>query len=273
MLGLIAGGGELPRLIVEGCQRQQRELFVIGIESAADAALVEAQPHHWMRLGAVGKTLSAMKAAGVTELVLAGRVRRPKLSAIIPDITGAKLLARLTRLIRSGDDAVLSEVLSFLEEQGFSICGVDDILHDIVAPAGVMTRLKPDTQSVKDSDVGCEALRHLGVLDVGQALIVQRGRIIGIEAAEGTDGLLQRIGPYLHEGEGGVLVKCKKPKQDRRVDLPTIGTDTVEHAAAAGLAGIVVEAGNTLVINREAVIAAADAHKLFITGVAIGEQA
>lgn len=271
MLGLIAGGGDLPRLIMERCREQQRELFVVAIESAADKALVDHYPHYWMRFGSVGKTVAAMRAAGVTDLVMAGRVTRPKLSAIIPDILGAKLLARLTRLVRSGDDALLGEVIRFLEEQGFRVCGVDEVLKDIVAPEGVLGRVKPDGRARKDVGVGCEALLHLGILDVGQALVVQRGRIFGIEGAEGTDGLLARVGELLHDGEGGVLVKCKKPKQDPRVDLPTIGVQTVGNAAQAGLAGIAVEAGHTLIINRNAVIAEADSHGLFVIGTSLGD--
>ena len=219
-----------------------------------------------VRLGAAGDSLARLRDAGVRNLVMAGRIRRPGLSELRPDARAARLFARIG--LRSlGDDGLLRAVARELEQEGFRILGVQEVLGGLLTPAGVLGRHRPDARAEEDIARGIEVARTLGRLDVGQAAVVQQGLVLGVEGIEGTDGLLARCGALKRDGVGGVLVKAAKPQQDRRLDLPAVGPDTVEGAAAAGLRGIAAEAGGTLLLDREAVIAAADRLGVFVVGV------
>jgi DUF1009 family protein len=269
-LGLIAGGGELPVRLVETCRAAGRDLFVVALEGHADAGLAAAgAPLCWHRLGAVGAILDALRDAGVAEVVLAGRVRRPSLAELRPDWRGARLLAQVgARAL--GDDGLLRAVVGALEAEGLRAVGVQEIVADLLTPPGPLGRLAPDALAESDIARGVEVAQGLGRLDVGQAVVVQEGIILGVEAAEGTDALIVRCASLKREGPGPVLVKVRKPQQDVRLDLPAIGTDTVAAAAAAGLRGLAVEAGGTLTLGRDRVAAAADAAGLFVAGIAVG---
>lgn len=262
-LGILAGGGELPRRLVATCARLARRCFVVAFEGHADAATVVGVPHAWAPLGAAGRVFDALREAGVRDVVLAGTIRRPSLLSLKPDARGAALLARIG-LRALGDDGLLRAVIAELEREGFRVVGAHDVLGGLVAPAGVLGRVTPDPQARSDIARGVEVARALGAVDVGQAVVVQQGIVLGVETAEGTAALLTRVGALRCEGPGGVLVKLAKPGQDRRVDLPTIGVATVEQAAAAGLAGIAIEAGATLVLDLAGAIVAADAAGLFL---------
>lgn len=267
-LGIVAGGGELPGRLVAACHAQGREVFVLGIFGHADPASFEGVPQAWVRLGEAGKGIHILHENGVEELVMAGPVRRPSLRDLRPDWRTARFFARLG-LRALGDDGLLKAVIAELESDGFHVVGLHAILGDVLAEKGIWGRLSPDDGARADIDRGVQVGLGLGALDVGQSVVVQQGIVLGVEAVEGTDALLRRCGDLRRAGPGGVLVKIAKPGQERRVDLPTIGLTTVENCAAAGLAGIAVEAGAAVVVNRQAVIAAADAAGLFICGVAV----
>ena len=175
-----------------------------------------------------------------------------------------KLMAALRG---AGDDKLLTAIIGALEGEGFRVVGIDSILPEILAPMGVFGAVSPDQGARADIAVGCRVARIIGSLDIGQAVVVQQGMVLGVEAIEGTDALLRRCRALRREGPGGVLVKLKKPGQEMRADLPAIGTETVNGALAAGLKGIAIEAGGALVINRAAVVEAADAAGLFVIGV------
>jgi len=263
-LGIIAGGGALPPLLIAACAAEGRLHFVIGLSGFADPASLTADA--WLRIGEVGKAFSALSDAGVKDVVMAGTVRRPAISEIVPDLKTAGFLARIAG--RSlGDDGLLSAAIAEIERQGFKVVGADSILENLLAPAGVMGRVEPDAEAKVDIARGVEAARIIGAADVGQAVVVQRGIVLGVEAAEGTDALIARCTALKLEGPGGVLVKTKKPQQERRADLPTVGVATVRNAKAAGLRGIAVEAGHTLMIDRAQIVAAADEAGLFVVGV------
>lgn len=265
-LGILAGGGELPARLIATCRATGRAFFVLAFEGHTEAGAIADAPHAWVRLGAAGKGLKLLKEAGVEELVLAGRFKRPTLSALRPDRRAVRLFTRLGRAA-FGDDGLLSTVVAELEDEGFHVVGPDSIVADFLAPAGVYGRIAPDDQARLDIEHGVDVAAALGRLDVGHAVVVRQGVVLGVEAAEGTDALIRRCGGL--EGSGGVLVKVKKPKQERRVDLPTIGVDTVKTAAQAGLYGIAVEAGESLVIDRAKVAEIADEAGLFVVGVAV----
>ena len=267
-LGILAGAGELPLKLIEACRAQSRPVFVLAFEGAADPAAVAGVPHAWVRLGAAGEGMRLLRENGVADLVLAGAVERPSLASLRPDWRAAKLFARIG-LKALGDDGLLHAVIGELESEGFRIVSIDSILANALAPEGPLGALRPDAEAQADIAFGVTVSQALGALDIGQAVVVQQGIVLGVEAIEGTDALIARCGALRREGRGGVLVKTAKPGQERRADLPTIGVRTVAAAAEAGLAGIAVAVGSTVLVDRAAIAAAADHHGLFVVGVRV----
>ncbi len=267
-LGIIAGGGDLPRQVAETCRQGGRSCFVIALEGqGAEAWLSSDVPHAVFRLGAAGAMLDRLRAEGVTQIVLAGGVRRPSLSDLRPDWYATRFFARLG-LKALGDDGLLRAVASLLEDEGFRVVGIQTLIADLLMPSGVLTQAVPDEQALLDINHGLTVAHALGAVDVGQAVVVQAGLVLGVEAIEGTDALIARCALLKREGPGPVLVKRAKPGQDRRLDLPTIGPDTIAACIAAGFAGIAAEAGGTLFVGRDDAVRAADRMGLFVTGVA-----
>lgn len=265
-LGILAGDGALPRQVAEAARRDGREVFVIAFKGHTAPGWVEDFPHEWVRLGAVGRTLDALKAATVADVCMIGPIRRPSLGELRPDWRGAKLIAR-NGFVGLGDDALLKAVAGILGDAGMKIVGAHEILGDLLMPPGVLTRIGPDEDAWNDIGKGLSAVDVLGGLDIGQAAVVQEGIVLAVEAAEGTDAMLSRCRELRREGKGGVLVKTAKPQQDRRLDLPAIGVTTVENAARAGLRGIAARAGSALLSDMAGTVAAADRRGLFLVGV------
>jgi UDP-2,3-diacylglucosamine hydrolase len=265
-LGILAGGGPVPGHLFEACRATGRPVFIIAFEGQADPDVIGDAPHAWVRLGAVDEMLKLFRAEGVEEIVMAGPVRRPTLKELRPDRRAARFLAR--GLLNKGDNGLLGAIVRSLEEdEGFRVVGADTVLHEMRAPEGPFGKIAPDPENKADIGHGVRVLDATGHLDIGQAVVVQQGIVLGLEAAEGTQGLLARSGTLRREGRGGVLVKFPKAGQEIRADMPTIGPDTVADTVAAGLAGIAVGAGNTLVLDQPGVIAAADAAGIFIVGI------
>ena len=265
-LGIVAGSGSLPRRLIECCRAAGREVFVLGLEGEAEADALTDVPHAWCRLGAAAAGLDLLRANQVTELVLAGGVRRPVLTSLRPDWRAAKFFARVGYRAL-GDDGLLSAVVKELEREGFRVVGADQLLPAASLGEGPLGRLGPDAEAAADIARGLIVARAIGTLDIGQAIVVQQGLVLGVEAIEGTDALLQRCAGLRRDGPGGVLVKLAKPGQESRADRPTIGPQTVALAAETGLRGIAAEAGATLVLDRDELIRAADAAGLFVVGV------
>jgi DUF1009 family protein len=265
-LGILAGGGQLPKLLIDLCRAQKRDVFVVAFQGHADALMLGDVPHAWVRLGEAGSAFRHLHDAGVQELVMAGPVRRPSLRELRPDWRATRFFAKVG-MAALGDDGLLRAVIREIEEEGFRVVGVDDLLAGALAPQGPLGHCLPDAQAETDIQHGLLVARGLGALDVGQAVIVQGGIVLGVEAVEGTDNLLSRCATLAREGPGGVLIKTAKPQQDRRADLPTIGSATVLGASKAGLRGIAIEAGSVIVIDRDQVAETADRHGLFVLGV------
>jgi len=268
-LGIFAGSGDLPGRIISTCREGGRDVFVVAFNGITDAEAIGDAPHAWVGLGAIDKTITLMHEAGCGDVVMAGPVDRISLSSLAIDRRGLKVLMR-HGMSALGDNKLLSLIVAELEGENFRVVGIDDILSDILAPAGPIGTLVPDDEAQADIDAGVAVARALGALDVGQAVVVQQGVVLGVEAAEGTDALLARCATLRYEGRGGVMVKLKKPGQERRADLPTVGLRTIEAAQKAGLVGIVVEAGGSIVVDRVDVGRAADAAGLFVVGIEPG---
>jgi DUF1009 family protein len=266
VLGILAGGGRLPGQIAAAARAAGREVFLIGLEGFAEPAVLAPWPHEVIRILAAGRILAALRAHGCRDLVLIGPIRRPSLFGLRPDAEGARILARIGKAAFAGDDGLLAAVVKVLGEEGFRVLGAQEILAEAVGPSGLLSRAAPDALAMADIRRSVAVVRAMGSVDVGQGCVVQQGIVLAVEAAEGTDLMLTRCGALARPGPGGVLVKLVKPGQDRRTDLPTIGPDTIRGAAAAGLRGVAFEAGGTIVADRGAAIAAADAAGLFLLG-------
>jgi DUF1009 family protein len=267
-LGIIAGGGGLPAQLIHAARAQGRDCFVLAIKNSADPATIEGVDHAWLGLGEAGQAFRLLHEHEVKDVVMAGPVRRPTLTDLYPDWRTARFFAKIG-LKALGDDGLLTAVIAEFESEGFKVVGAHVILGDLLAPEGVWGSVRPDAQASADIAHGVLVAQGLGRLDVGQAVVVQQGIVLGVEAVEGTDALLERVATLKRSGLGGVLVKLCKPGQDRRVDLPTIGTETVRRAQQAGLRGIAVEAGAALVIDFATLVQDTDRAGLFVTGVTV----
>jgi DUF1009 family protein len=265
-LGILAGSGRLPARVAAAAVAAGRAVFIVGLDGFAEAAELAPWPHTMIRMGAAGRILATLRAAGCRDLVLIGAVRRPSVFDMRPDAEGARLLARAGRAAFGGDDGLLAAVIKVLGEEGFRVVGAHEILHEALAPAGVLGAVAPDAQAMADIERAVGVARALGTADVGQGCVVQAGLVLAVEAIEGTDAMLGRCAELARPGPGGVLVKLVKPQQDRRADLPTIGPETIRAAAMAGLRGIAFVAGATLLADRSAAIDAADRAGLFLLG-------
>ncbi len=264
-LAIVAGGGSLPLVLAEACRTYERPYFVLALKGFADADSLRGHPHRWGRIGAVGRVITAIREEEAAEVVFAGHVRRPSFASLRPDLFTVRLLAR-TGARALGDDGLMRHIVRAFEAEGLRVVEVSSILGDALVTPGPLGLLAPDKTALEDIRRGMEVAEALGRADAGQAVVVQQGIVLAIEAAEGTDRMIARAGCLRREGPGGVLVKMAKPQQDRRMDLPVIGQATVDAAAAAGLRGIAVEAGGVLVVDREAAVRLADESGLFITG-------
>ena len=265
-LGIIAGGGGLPLQVIQACLQSRREFFVIALKDQTDPTVIDAIPHQWVSLGKSGKALKILKEQDVVDLVMVGSVSRPTFSSIGLDFWTTKFLVK-AGAAALGDDGLLGALVREIEKEGFRVVGVDEIMPSLLAPLGIYGKYKPDDQALADIRRGVEVARGIGALDVGQGAVVQEGLVLGVEAIEGTNRLLERCKDLKRKGPGGVLVKLKKPDQESRADLPTVGIETISQAANAGLRGIAIEAGNTLVVDRENAIAEADKTGLFLIGI------
>ncbi|MDZ4791211.1 MAG: UDP-2,3-diacylglucosamine diphosphatase LpxI [Hyphomicrobiales bacterium] len=268
-LGVIAGGGALPLAVVEAAAKSGRSLHVLAFRGNSDAGL-RAFPHTMMRWGEIGKIFQTLHRTGCKDVVLVGSLKRPQLMDIRPDGGFFYNLPSIFKLMQGGDDSVLSRVVRLFESKGFRVVGAHDIAPHLVAPRGPLGQLQPSAKDLTDIALGLKVVRALGALDVGQAAAVSRGYVLAVEAAEGTDEMLRRCA-RLHQwglkSASGVLVKCSKPGQELRVDMPAIGPNTVELAAAAGLRGIAVAAGRVLVANPQLMLETAESLGLFVVGV------
>jgi DUF1009 family protein len=271
-LGLIAGGGSLPLEIAEHCRRVGRPLFVVRLKGMAEPALSGFDGAD-VGLAELGKCLKVLKRAACRVVCLAGQVSRPDFAQLAPDLRGLAALPSVIAAARRGDDALLRVLLGEFEKEGFAVEGAESVMGELSLPRGPLGRHAPSAEQLADAERALATARAIGKLDVGQGAVVCDGLVLAVEAQEGTDAMLTRVATlpaHLHGSERdrrGVLAKVPKPIQETRVDLPTIGLATVRGAAAAGLAGIVGEAGRLLVLDRLEAVALADDLGLFILGV------
>lgn len=274
-VAIIAGGGNLAVRVAEVLARQGRNPFVFAIEGEADPALLRFE-HKVIGLAQFGTMLSILRRVKPADVVMIGGIRRrPPLRQMRPDWTAILLAARFLPRLGSGDDTLLRAVVETIEQAGFRVRGVHELVPELLAEAGQIAGPLPgrkDREAIATAAAGALAL---GRLDAGQACVAIGRRIVALEGAEGTDAMLARVADLraqgrLPKGRGGALVKLAKPGQELRADLPTIGVTTVENAAAAGLNGIGVHAGRALIADHELTCSRASERGLFVVGVIPG---
>lgn len=275
-LAIIAGSGFLPHYVAEAAQQAGEAPFIIRLKDDAnmDWSDYESISISVGDVSALGRALANHR---IDRVVLSGGVsRRPEWREIRPNL---KMIAKMPSIIRTllsgGDDTVLQMVIGLIEAQGARVIGAHEIAPGLLATTGALGKVQPGDDDRRDIDRASEAALALGALDVGQGAVSVGGRIVALEGVEGTDGMLSRVAALRAEGRissrrKGVLVKLCKPQQDIRADLPTIGPSTIENAAKAGLAGIAIEAGRAFVLDREALLKAADEAGLFVCGIDLG---
>ncbi len=271
-IGLIAGGGVMPFAVADSLVTRGVSPILFALRGACDPARVTRFRHHWISIGQYGRLVSLLRAENCRDLIFIGTLVRPALSEIRLDWGTLRVIPRVLASFRGGDDHLLSGIGGIFERDGFHMVGIKDVAPDLLVPEGCLTRAAPDASTRADIERGREVLTALGPYDIGQAVVVIDGHVVGVEDIEGTDGLLARVARLRKEGRirakpgRGVLVKAPKSGQDLRFDLPTMGPRTVAGAAAAGLAGIAIAAGTTLIAEPQAVIETADASGIFVIG-------
>lgn len=273
-LGLIAGGGDLPRAVAQAAKAAGRPVFVVALTGSVTEDWINAFPHTFLSPGEPGRIIKVLKEAGAQDVLLCGRVDRPKFNELKLDAKGMLLLPKAIAAARQGDDALLRFIVGICEDAGLTAISVANAAPALVCGAGALGKMVPNDEQKADIAAGLRIVRALGAVDVGQAAVVCDGLALAVEAAEGTDAMLARV-PSLRESlrgtaahRRGVLVKALKPTQDAKTDMPVIGVATIAGAHAAHLAGIALEAGAALVLDKAAVAAEADRLGLFVVGVA-----
>lgn len=272
-LAVICGGGSLPAAVAEAVARRGGRPVMFGIKGWADAAVIERYPHHWVAIGQAGRFFRLARAEHCRDVLFIGAILRPPITQLRLDWQTIRAMPSVIRAYRGGDDKLISGVARIAERGGLRVVGIKEVAPEVLVPEGVLGRFEPSPRDRADIARALDMIAALGPFDVGQAAVVADNHVLAVEAAEGTDNLLNRIAELRRLGRVtsapgvGVLVKAPKPGQDRRFDLPSIGPRTIENIARAGLAGLAVTAGSTMIAEPDAVTAAADREKVFLIGV------
>ena len=269
-IGILAGGGSLPREFADAVAARGEQVLIVALGEAAEKDM-GSHPAVRVSMGQIGKIIRAFRNAEVDGIVIIGPVRRADIARIRPDLGFFTNLPQIMKIIASGgDDGALRGVVRFFEGKGFRVLGPADIAPETLAPPGRIAGAQVGADQEGDIAAGFEVIRALGDFDIGQAVIVANRQIEAIEGAEGTNVMLERYAARWRKPTAsdrrGVLIKRPKPGQELRIDMPSIGPETVGRAAAAGLAGIAVHAGNVLIAERETVVREARQHGIFVCG-------
>ncbi len=260
-LGLIAGNGWLPVAIIAHCQQQNIPFVILAIAGQTPDDLIQQHPHQWIKFATISHTFNIMEQEGCSHVMMAGGMKRPRLSTLRPDKRGLKLLGRLG--LNIGDDTLLKAVTAEIESAGFQVIGAHELLKDLLLPAEVLTKQQPTTQQWQDVVLGFQIAKQIGALDIGQAVLIEEGRVLAVENVAGTAAMLQAMQPY---AKNAVLVKCAKPQQEQRADLPSLGLETIEQAHQCGISLIAGEAGKTLLLQSVETIKAAKNYGIILLG-------
>lgn len=266
-VGIIAGRGNLPIALARSLRADGEMPFLLLIDGEADPDHYADYPHKVLRIEKIGQFLKTLTAEKCTHITLAGPVNRPDFKKLVPDFEGIKLLAKISGALSKGDDGLMTAITTFIKNKGFEIVGAHELTSSMSIGKEQLGITSPSDRDRQDIKEGIRIVKAIGELDIGQAAIIRDGYVLAVEAAEGTDGLLQRVKSFSWDKPAGVLVKLSKPGQDLQADMPTIGPETVTEAINANLRGIAVEAGLTLVLDKPEIIRRADEGGIFVLGV------
>ncbi|MCI5189230.1 MAG: LpxI family protein [Candidatus Electrothrix sp. AS4_5] len=264
-IGLVAGGGQFPLLFAEAAQQRNRKVVAVCHQNETQAELEQrADISCWVKLGQLGKIIRFFHKQGVSETVFCGTITKTRMfKDVLPDLKGLSLWNKIDKRL---DDAILRAVANTLEQEGIKVLASTCYLEHLFFPKGVLGKKKPSKDQQADIAFGWKIARDIGRLDIGQCVVVRAGAVLAVEAIEGTDAAIRRGGEL--SGSGAVVVKRKKPGQDFRFDLPATGTKTIETLSSVNGSVLAVEAGQSLLFDREAMIAAADQAGIVVVGVA-----
>lgn len=262
----------LPFSVAELLRGRGIAPFLFAIRGFCDPVRVAQFSHHWVALGQVGRLTRLLRAEGCRDVVFIGGLVRPALSEIRMDWGTVRAIPEIAKALRGGDDHLLTGISRIFERHGFRVVGIQDVAPELLMPEGSITRQTPDAEALADIAKGRDLMRAISPFDIGQAVVVIDGHVVAVEDIEGTDRLLARVAQLRADKRirarpgRGVLVKTPKVQQDLRFDLPTLGPKTIDGIVAAGLAGIGIVAGRTLVAEADVMTAKADQAGLFVTG-------
>ncbi len=262
-IGILAGGGSLPRRITDACEKNDQAFHVVVFDGQGTPEDFSSKPHDVIRLGAGGATIKCLQMSGCDHVVMAGAIRRPSIAELRPDWWGVKFFAT-SGAQALGDDGLLRALINALEGEGFTVIGADELVPELLMPQGLISDVQPDDLNTSDIGLAIKAAQTIGAQDIGQAAVASKGDVIAREGPGGTDTMLREL--VAAKNTGGVLAKTLKPGQERRVDLPTIGPETIINAHAAGLKGVAVEAGNAFLLERDKTVKAANDLNVFLVG-------
>ena len=266
-LGLVAGSGRFPVLFAQAAVRAGRAVVAAAHEGETDPELERhVSAFSWVKLGQLGRIAQVLRERGCVEAVFCGGLRKARLIDLRPDWLGVKVLAGLRSF---GDDAALRAIADALEREGIRVVSPLPLVPELLAPQGPVGRRRLSAEQRTDVEVGFAASRALGAIDVGQTVVVRRGVVLAMEAVEGTDACIARGGSF---AEGAVVVKAFKPRQDARFDVPAVGPATIAAMQSARCAALAVEAGKALLLDREAMLDAADRAGIAVEGVELAAE-
>ena len=271
-IAIISGYGSLPSEIAIGAIASGRRPFMVGIKGEAESS-IEAFDHNYMNLGQLGALLKLLRQKGISQIVMAGGVHaRPELLKMNLDWGAISSIPKAMAILMGGDDNLLSGLIKLLEDHGIEVIGAHQVAPQLLATAGQIAGRKPGRKDIKNIELAAAACCALGELDIGQAAIAEANRVIAVEGVEGTDGMLRRVaglrkdGRIPRLGKNGVLVKLMKPGQDHRADMPVIGPQTVLEVKQAGLLGVAVDAGKSMILQRDETLNMARKSNIYIYG-------
>lgn len=272
-VGIFAGRGSLPKELAEHLKKSGHEPYIVGIEGEVEP-WIEHYNNELFVWGKLGSFFKHLKKNNIKQVVFAGGVTRPKLRFRDMDWGGVVSLSKVMAFMVGGDNSLLTGLMKLFDQHGVKVVGAHEIMPELLTTPGLAIGRKPSKKAMHNIDKAFEACKVLGALDIGQAAVAVGGRVVAVEGIEGTDGMLERIaqmrgsGRLFEDGQHGVLVKTMKPNQDMRADLPSIGPNTIEAVIKAGLKGIAIEAGHSLLLEKEETLAKAKESGIFVFGLA-----
>ena len=272
-IGILAGGGDLPVMVATACEKIDIPYVMVSFEGQPQptgADLLDKAKRHILPLGKVGKTLALFKKAGVTRVVMIGNLEKPSLFSLKPDWKGAQIL---TKLALHHDDSLLRAVANVIEVEDMKVCGIHELLPELMMPVGQIGKHKPSKDMEEDIQIGWRIAKVVGAEDIGQAVVVKNRVVLGVEGVEGTDKLIERCADLRgSDNSGATLIKVAKPQQDLRFDMPSIGPKTIRRLVDKKYSGLIVESGHALFVHAEECKRIADENGLFIVGVDVIEE-